>query len=121
MSHKHFIQLLLGSKTFGPSKVSTEGCSDVDDFKEEIKKKFSPLLDSYSAAQLTLYEADGSTVIDSETSIDKLKEIAWKPMIVTVEEVEQPAPQGITILYASFCHKFQKTIDLQGNVCRSFL
>jgi hypothetical protein len=65
--------------------------------------------------------ADGTTQIDPETTIDKLKEVPWKPMIVTVEEVERPAHQGITVLYPSFYLKFQKTIDLQGNVCISFL
>ena len=118
MSQKHFVQLKLRNKTY-KDQVSTAECYNVADFKEEIKKKFP--LDSYYASQLTLYEADGTTVIDPETSIDKLKEVPWKPMIVTVEEVEQPATQGIAMLYASFYLKFQKTIDLQGNVCRSFL
>jgi hypothetical protein len=92
MSHKHFVQLLLGSKTFGPSKVSTEGCSDVDDFTEEIKKKFSPLLDSYSAAQLNLYESNGTTQIDPETLIKDLFITTGKPLIVKVEENPSQRP-----------------------------
>jgi len=116
----HIIKLLLGNKQF-TAKVSTEGCSDVFDVKKALKKEFPALLHSYDSAQLTLFDADGTTQIDPETTIDKLKEVPWKPMIVKVEEVEQPAPQGITVLYPSFCLKFQKTIVLQGNVCRSFL
>ena len=36
MAQKHFVQLKLGSKSFEPTQISTEGCSYVDDFKESI-------------------------------------------------------------------------------------
>ena len=89
----HFIQLALGNRTY-KDKVSTEGCSDVADFKDAIKKKFSPLVDSYSTVQLTLFRPDGITEIDPETLVADLKEIPWKPMVVTVEELPIPAPSG---------------------------
>ena len=90
----HFVKLKLGNKTFGPTKVSTEGCSDVDDFKSAIKSKFSPYLDSFTAIQLTLFQPDGSTEIDPETLVTDLAEIPWKPMVVTVDELPIPAPSG---------------------------
>jgi hypothetical protein len=89
MSEKHFIQLLLGIKTL-KDKVSTVGCSDVADFKEEIKKKFP--LDSYYASQLTLYEADGTTQIDPETLVKDLFVTKGKPLIVKVEELQNQKP-----------------------------
>ena len=115
MSHKHFIQLLLGNKSFGPTRVSTEDCEYVDDFKEEIKKKFSPDLDSYPTHRLTLYEADGTTEIDPETSIGELREIPWKPMIVKVEEVELPA----LITLSRRKGKQQKEMSVEAS-CRKY-
>ena len=92
MSQKPFVQLLLGSKTFRATGVSTKGCQNVDEFIEEIQKKFSPLLDSYSAAQLTLYEAEGTSVIDPETDIEELFVTKGKPLIVKVEEIQSQKP-----------------------------
>jgi hypothetical protein len=50
------------------------------------------LLADYDAAQLTLFQPDGTTEIDPQTSVEDLKEIPWKPMVVTVEEFPIPAP-----------------------------
>jgi hypothetical protein len=87
----HFIQLALGNKTY-KNKVSTEGCADVSEFKDAIKNKLPHLLNGYDAAQLTLFQPDGTTEIDPETLVTDLKEIHWKPMVVTVEELPvQPA------------------------------
>ena len=86
MTEKHFIQLKLGNKTF-KDKVSTEGCSDVSDFKSAIKNKFSPELDSYAPHHLTLFQPDGITEIDPETLVTDLKYIPRNPMIVTVNEL----------------------------------
>ena len=92
----HFIKLKLGSKTY-KDQVSTEGCSYVADFRAAIKKKFSPFLDSFTAIQLTLFQPDGTTEIDPQTSVDDLKEIPWKPMVVTVDELPIPAPSGSSL------------------------
>ena len=82
----HFVNLTLGTKTY-KDKVSTEGCDDVSDFRGAIKNKFSPLLDSYATAQLTLLQPDGTSQIDPETPVTNLKEIPRKPMVVTVLEL----------------------------------
>lgn len=50
----HFVQLKLGKDPHRPTKVSTVGCIDVDDFIKAIKNMFPNLLATYSAAELTL-------------------------------------------------------------------
>ncbi len=87
------MKLQLGNNTY-KARVSTEGCEYVDDFKSAIKSKFSPLLDSFATAQLSLFEADGITEIDPETPVTDLKEIPWMPMVVTVLELPIPVPSG---------------------------
>jgi hypothetical protein len=93
MTH-HFIKLVLGNQPFSPTQVSTEDCTTVDDFKGAIKKKLSPLLDSYATAQLVLCQPDGITEIHPATAVQDLTEIPWKPMVVTVLELPIPAPIG---------------------------
>ncbi|KAJ2991735.1 hypothetical protein HDV02_003508 [Globomyces sp. JEL0801] len=92
----HFVKLLLRSNNY-KSQASTDSCTYVDDFRGAIKSKFSPLLDSYSTAQLTLLQPDGKTKIDPGEVIEKLNEFAvgpWSPLVVTVEELPIPAPIG---------------------------
>ena len=69
----HFIQLILGNKTY-KRQVSSANCTYVDDFKDAIKNKFSPDLDSFASHQLTLFQPDGTTEIDPETLVTYLKE-----------------------------------------------
>ena len=40
-----------------PVKVPTEGCIDVGDLIESIKKKYTPTLDSFGISQLQLFAA----------------------------------------------------------------
>jgi hypothetical protein len=87
MAQKHFVQLKLGSKSFEPTKISTEGCSDMDDFKESIKVKFSRKLKAYDSYELVLFEADGTTKISAMDSIDQLNENKM-PLVAVVEPVE---------------------------------
>ena len=94
MSQKYFVKLEIGNKYYGPTKVSTEGCKDVDDFKKAIKKEWSHTLQSFDAAQLTLFEGDGVTEIDPQTPVSELKEVPWKPMVVTVQELPLKPPSG---------------------------
>lgn len=89
MAQKHFIRLKLGSETY-KGKVSSQGCSDVDDFRDAIKTKFSPVLDAYAPIQLTLFEPDGITEIDPETPVSDLQEVQGRPMVVTVKVVGRP-------------------------------
>ncbi len=89
----HFVKLVLGNKSY-KEQVSTDGCSNVSDFRGAIKSKFSPDLDSYAPHHLTLFQPDGTSQIDPETPVTDLKEIPWKPMVVTVLELPIPAPIG---------------------------
>ena len=91
----HFVKLVLGNKNY-KSQFSTANCTYVDDFRGAIKNKYPHLLNSYDAAQLTLFQPDGSTEIDPETLVTDLAEIPWKPMVVTVDELPIPASIGST-------------------------
>jgi hypothetical protein len=92
----HFIQLALANKTY-KRQVSAANCTYVDDFISAIKNKHPHLLNSYDAAQLTLFQPDGKTKIDPGEAIAKLNEFdvgPWSPLVVTVEELPIPAPSG---------------------------
>ena len=114
MSHKHFIQLLLGSKTY-KDQVSTAESSNVAEFKEEIKKKFFKYLSQYEAYELKLFEANGSTVIDPETLIKDLFITKGKPLVVKVEEVQSQKP---TISFTRH-QDYKQTKAISS--CRSYL
>ena len=109
-----FVQLVLGTKTY-KVKVSTDGCSDVADFRGAIKSKFSNLLDSYAPHHLTLFQPDGITEIDPETPVADLKEIPWSPLVVTVAELPTPAPIG-----SSKKQLFHKGIGVEAS-CQKYL
>jgi hypothetical protein len=69
LTTKYFVELRLGNDIY-KDKVSTEGWEDVADFKDAIKKKFSPLLNSYAIAQLRVFESDGKTEIGLKTKME---------------------------------------------------
>ena len=83
MNPKYFVKVLLGDKRY-TDRVSTEECDYVADFKEAIKKKFSPILDSYAIAQLTLFESDGTTEIGLKTKMENVIVADGEELIVTV-------------------------------------
>jgi hypothetical protein len=84
----HFVQLKLGSKTYQPAKVSTEGCDCVYDFLGAIKTTTFPrVLKQYDVAELVLFEADGTTKISAMDSIDQL-EGKTMPLVAVVEPAE---------------------------------
>jgi hypothetical protein len=90
----HFVRLALGNKTY-KAKVSTEGCSDVDDFKAAIKNMLSPYLDAFTTVQLTLLQPNGTTEIDpGETKLNEFNVGPWTPLVVTVDELPTPALTG---------------------------
>ena len=91
MSQKYFVKLQLGNKSYGPTKVSTEGCKDVDDFINAIRA--SPQLPCGNGV-IRLFESDGVTEIDPQTPVSELKEVPWKPMLVTVQELPLRPPSG---------------------------
>jgi hypothetical protein len=91
---KYFVQLHLGSKIY-KTKVSTVGCCHVDDFRESIKKAFSPELDSYGSVQLVIFQPDGVTEIDPGTLVTDLDTIGigpWTPIVVKVDQVPLSKP-----------------------------
>ena len=92
----HFVRLALGNRTY-KDKVSTEGCSDVADFRAAIKAQFPKQLNGYEANELVLFQPDGTTEIDPGETIAKLNEFnvgPWTPLVVTVEKSPTPAPLG---------------------------
>ena len=95
MGQKYFVKLELGNKAFNPEKVLIQEDADVSDFKEAIKNKFSPLLDSYDTAQLYLFQNDGITKIDPETEMKDVFYAKGKPLIVKVEAPLRPAISSI--------------------------
>ena len=86
----HFVQLTLENQIF-KVKISTEGCRDVAEFVKAIRA--SPQL-SIGDGFITLFQPDGTTEIDPETPVTELKEIPWKPMVVTVKKLPVPDPIG---------------------------
>jgi hypothetical protein len=76
----HFVKLALGNTSYTATKVSTDGCSYVDDFRDAIKTKLPPLLAAYDSAQLTLFQPDGTTEIDPGETIEKLNEFKVGPL-----------------------------------------
>jgi len=73
MSQKLWVSYVTPAKIFGPTKVSVDGCEDVDDSLKEIKREFAI---SVPASHLTLYQLkDGQEVeIDVEVSPSLLVE-----------------------------------------------
>ena len=106
MAQKHFIQLKLGDRIY-KDQVSTTGCSYVADFRAAIKAQFPKQLKGYEANELVLFQPDGNTEIDPETLVTDLKEIPWKPMVVTVEEL--PIPTAVAT-----APRIQGTFELKG-------
>lgn len=104
----HFVQLVLGNKNY-KDQVSSADCTHVSEFKDAIKNKYPRLLNSYDAAELTLFEPNGTTKIDSGEVIEKLNEFAagpWNPLVVTAEELPIPAPIGSSkkqLTYQGMC------------------
>ncbi len=93
------------SRIFGPTKVSIEGCSDVDDFKGIIENIFltkgamrnNPELSIPQNTPITLYKSDGTTEIDVGDSPSVLVEgnSDGNPLIVRSTLIEK----GILIYY----------------------
>jgi hypothetical protein len=72
MSQKLWVSYVKPAKTFGPTRVSIDGCEYVDDFLKEIKKESQLCIPSNSP--ITLYQPDGNTEIDVEVSPSLLVE-----------------------------------------------
>ena len=89
MSQKIWVAHETPAKTFGPTRVSIDGCSDVDDFLEEIKKKSQLCIPSKTP--ITLYQPDGNTEIkptDTINSIGNMGKDADAPLVVRSALIE---------------------------------
>jgi len=97
MSKKLWVEHITATNTFGPTRVSIDGCEYVDDLLEEIKKKFEI---PGPASAMTLYKPDGTTKIDvGDSPADYLKENArGNPLIVRSTLIEK----GI-LIYEVLC------------------
>ncbi len=61
-SQKLWVQHITAGKTFGPTRVSIQGCEYVDDLKVSIRN--NPELAIPQNTPITLYKSDGTTEID---------------------------------------------------------
>jgi hypothetical protein len=102
----HFVQLkLLGSKTYQPAKVSTEGCDCVYD---AIKTTTLPrVLKQYDVAELSLFAADGTTKISAMDSVNQLNEKTM-PLVAVVEPAEVQVEAAGKPLISSTRHQDYK-------------
>jgi hypothetical protein len=93
MSQKLWVQHITAAKTFGPTRVSMDGCEYVDDFLKEIKKEFEI---PGPSSHLTLYQSDGITEIRPTDTIKSLGDAgkdADAPLVVkTVVSSSQVQP-----------------------------
>ena len=83
-----------------PVKVSTDGCQDVDDFIEAVKKKLSPRLDLVDPDNITLHLTEDSTALRPDLSLNSVVSQPdsinnyESPLLVTVSP---PAPTLVSI------------------------
>ncbi len=106
----HFVCLKLGGDTM-TGKVKTDGCRDVDDFRDCIKACFSKALNFIEPYQLHLFDPEGSTEIDPQTLMGDLQEIPRKPMVVTVSELHRCSPRQQQYKPLSSAASCQKYLD----------
>jgi hypothetical protein len=52
-----------------PVPIATERCDFVDQFKEAIKQKMKPDLDSFSPSRITLHISEDADALDSEDEL----------------------------------------------------
>ena len=70
MSEKLWVAHQTTAKTFGPSRVSIDGCEYVDDFLNTLYQR--RLLSIPSKTPITLYQPDGNTEIKPTDTIKSL-------------------------------------------------
>jgi len=125
MSKKLWVEHITATNTFGPTRVSIDGCEYVDDLLEEIKKKSQ--LSIPQNTPITLYKPDGTTKIDVGDSPAKyLKENArGNPLIVRIVEMAhntsieitpKPSPSKVASILRS-----SMTIEEKESILTEFL
>ena len=78
-------------KTNNSTQVSTEECHNVDDFLKACKKELSPLLDSYSPAQLFLSTTDGGTLLQPDDTLPA-QNTSKTPLLICINEILPTPP-----------------------------
>jgi len=82
-SQKLWVLHQTAARNYGPTRVSTDGCYYVDDFRKEIKKESQLAIPQNSP--ITLYQPDGNTEINPTDNLQLLKnagKIGNAPLIV---------------------------------------
>jgi hypothetical protein len=88
MSQKLWVSYVTPAKTFGPTRVSIDGCEYVDDLLTEIKKESQ--LSIPSKTPITLFQPDGTTEIKPTDTIQSLVNMgkdADAPLVVKTTAV----------------------------------
>ena len=88
MSQKLWVAHATTAKTFGPTRVSIDGCQYVDDFLNTLYQR--PLLSIPSKTPITLYQSDGTTEIRPTDTIKSLGDAgkdADAPLVVKTAAV----------------------------------
>ena len=88
MSQKLWVAHATTAKTFGPTRVSIDGCQYVDDFLNTLYQR--PLLSIPSKTPITLYQSDGTTEIkptDTIQSLGNMGKDADAPLVVKTTAV----------------------------------
>ena len=108
MSQKLWVEHETPAKTFGPTRVSTKGCDYVDDFLENIKKKFEI---PGPSAHLTLYRRDGTKIDvgDSPALLDAGKS-RNNALIVKTAAVGSTEVEALTVVNQETSTKFHSGI-----------
>ena len=96
-SQKLWVQHQTTAKTYGPTKITIEECSDVDDFLKEIKKEIQ--LGIPQNTTITLYQPDGKTEIKPTATLKSLQGAGQNgdsPLIVKTTAVSKSSRQVTT-------------------------
>jgi hypothetical protein len=111
MSQKLWVQHITTAKTFGPTKVSIDGCEYVDDFLKEIKKEFEI---SGPSSHLTLYKSDGITEIiptDTIKSLGNMGKNADAPLVVKTSAAAGKSSRLVTTRKMSVEASYRNYLD----------
>ena len=83
----YFVKVIIGNDDI-TEEISTTGCKYITHFRAAIKKQFFHILSPYDAAQLKVYEPDGTTLLNPGEEIEILETIksysSLNPFIIKI-------------------------------------
>ena len=83
----YFVKVIIGNDE-NTTLVSSENCVYVENFKDAIKKRSSPVLDAYPVLQLQFFHPDGTTLLNPGEKIEILETIksysSLNPFIIKI-------------------------------------